>query len=487
MRSPILLLLLAACRPPEQPPAADAPGPAQPALLDHVVLLTGGAQEDETLPLLVAIHGMGSRPERFATSLEGLEIPARVILPLAPHPTPGGGGSWFGFRRGDPDRVALGQRLHEACDPVLALMDWAEQRYPTRGEPVITGFSQGGMISFAIAAGWPEHIQAAFPMGGDLPLSLVPAQAPEEPPRVVAFHGEADEVVPIEPVRVAVRALEDRGYPAELNSYAGVAHAIGPRMRADWYAALAAALRGAPEALPEVPCPPVDGRPAATASLQRVPLGERALWVETCPVPGGTTAVRARLEGGDWAWQGDYDFEHPSWENERVHGFEHVGRVLDDQDVLAMSYTACEHDGCDRVAFLLVEPDGAVSTLAEQTRAHAWGVAEDGSFHYVEKTGYSMGYHIASAAFTYRWAGQGLERQAPPIPKAEYERWPCPASTVQPVGRGDRQPVGEPLAVPQGAPIRVLATDPREPGRMFEYEVEGRRFWALDWQQTCAG
>ncbi len=125
-------------------------------------------------------------------------------------------------------------------------------------------------------------------------------------------------------------------------------------------------------------------------------MGDRALLLETCPVPGGTTAIRARLEGGSWTWQGGYDFDNPSWENERVYGFEHIGRVMGGNDILAMSYTVCEHDGCDRVAFLMVEAGGAVNTLAEDTVAHEWGVGDDGSFHYVEKTGYSMGYHIAS-------------------------------------------------------------------------------------------
>lgn len=233
-----------ACSPaPNAAPVAEEPAPAAPlaqrALLSHELLLTGGAVEDQALPLLIAVHGMGSRPERFAGAFVDLGVPARVILPLALHPTASGGGSWFEFRRGDPDRDAFGARVHGACEDVVALMDWAEERYPTLGEPVITGFSQGGMVSFAVAAGWPDEVAAALPVGGDLALALVPAQVSDDAPPILAFHGTADEVVPIGPVDEAVRALQAAGFDVNLHSYEGVGHGISPTMRQDWHAALA--------------------------------------------------------------------------------------------------------------------------------------------------------------------------------------------------------------------------------------------------------
>jgi phospholipase/carboxylesterase len=493
---PMFAVLALACGVASQEPSvpATAPAPPPPAApgLEHELLLTGGASAGDELPLLIALHGMGSRPERFVRAFDGLDVPARVVLPLAPHPTASGGGSWFEFQRNDPDREAFGARVHEAGDQLVTFVDWAEEHYPTIGDPVVTGFSQGGMLSYALAAGWPEEIGAALPIGGDLALSLVPSKAPDAPPPVTAFHGTADEVVPIEPALAAVEALQARGYPVTLHRYEGVGHAISPPMLADWHAALGQALRteaGADAAEPDAAsgCPPMEDRPLATPSEQRIPVGERTVVVETCPGSGGSTAVRARLEGGSWEWRGDYVYDAPSWDNERVYAFEHAGALAGGEHLLSLSYTTCEFDGCDRVAFLLVEAKGVVSAIAEDTQAHAWGVGDDGSFHYVEKTGYSPGYHIASAAFVYRWNGESFERQRPPVLTAEYASWPCPAGQVQPVRRATRQPSGDPIPVPQGAPIEVLATDPRELGSLFEYRVGDQRFWALNWTQTCAG
>jgi phospholipase/carboxylesterase len=493
----ILPCLLLACQPdqPDQPepvaPAAPEPVAAQPAVLSHEVLLTGGATVDQELPLLVAVHGMGSRPERFAGAFAALDTPARVILPLAPHPTASGGGSWFPFRRNETDRETFGQHVYEASAEVVALLDWAEGHYPTRGEPVITGFSQGGMVSFAVASGWPDHIAAALPVGGDLSLSLVPQAAPSDPPPVIAFHGTADDVVPIAPVVQAVEALQAVGYDATLHSYDGVKHSISDAMRADWLAALATHLGSEPAAEAQARaagCPPLDRPTQAMPAELRIPLGARALVVDSCSRGRDVTAVRARLEGGDWTWVGDYAWDEPSFENEVFfYQFEHGGQLAVDTHVLVLHYTTCDVEGCDLVRFYTVDARGQVSILADELQATGWGAGPDGAFHYVERTGYSIGYHIASAEWTYRWNGASFERQPEPVLTAEYANWPCQDSEVQPVDPATGQPSGDPVPVKQGAPIEVLAVDPEHPSMRFEYRVSGQRFWADDWQQICAG
>jgi phospholipase/carboxylesterase len=496
--STLALVVLFGCSPtPAGAPAApDLPAPTQAAplvpqraLLSHEILLTGGATEDQPLPLLVAVHGMGSRPEQFAGALVDLDVPARVILPLAPHPTASGGGSWFAFRLGDPDRDAFGLRVHEASEDLVALMDWAEDRYPTKGRPVITGFSQGGMLSFAVAAGWPDEIAAALPVGGDMALSLVPSDAPPNPPPVIAFHGTVDDVVPIGPVERAVEALRAVGYDVALHRYEGVGHGISAPMRQAWHAALASELeREAGQARPAAACPPIDGQGAALPSEQRIRLGQRALVVETCRQGDAATAVRARLEGGTWAWAGDYVYDAPASENELLrYTFEAGGALRGGGQALVLRYVACDYDGCDRVRFYRVDPAGRVSLIADETQATSWGTGPGGAFSYTERTGYSLGYHVASAAWTYRWDGEAFQRQPKAVLKAEYERWPCPDGEVQPVEPSTGQPVGEPIPVPRGAPIEVLDVDPDQPGVLFEYRLGDQRFWAKDWTQTCAG
>jgi hypothetical protein len=241
-------------------------------------------------------------------------------------------------------------------------------------------------------------------------------------------------------------------------------------------------------AAPPTVCPPIDGQATAMPSVQRIPLGERGLLVNTCPHPRGATAVSANLQGGDWSWKGEYVYEQPAGENEMWHdSFEAGGALGDGGHAVVHRYVTCDFDGCDRVGFYGVDPAGAVSVLATDTIATSWGLGPDGTFQYVERTGYSMGYHVASAAWTYTWKDGAFERQPEPVLKAEYERWPCPAGEVQPVNPESGEPEGAPISVSQGAPIQVLAVEPAQPGVLFEYKLGEFQFWAKDWTQTCAG
>jgi phospholipase/carboxylesterase len=96
----------------------------------------------------------------------------------------------------------------------------------------VTGFSQGGALTLALATHHLDDVGAAFPIGGWLPPSIAPS-APAGLPPIVALHGEADARVPIGPTRDAIAALAVRGARAELKAYPGVGHTISAEMHRD--------------------------------------------------------------------------------------------------------------------------------------------------------------------------------------------------------------------------------------------------------------
>jgi phospholipase/carboxylesterase len=83
-------------------------------------------------------------------------------------------------------------------------------------------------------------VRAAFPVGGALPAPLWPPAATpgRVTPRLVALHGEDDELVPLAPTRRAVDALAQRGFDAKLETFPGVAHSVPPQVRARLFALL---------------------------------------------------------------------------------------------------------------------------------------------------------------------------------------------------------------------------------------------------------
>lgn len=248
---------------PAEAPAAPPPSPGAPlggegrvggegrateASLAYEEIVTGGAEATDELPMLVAIHGLGDSPKNFSSLFTGLPIKARCIFPRGPLPFRDGF-SWFPIRvgAGGPALDEGGEAMARSADAVARLAERIANEKRTRGKPVVMGFSQGGLLSFAVAARHPEKITAAFPVAGWLPPSLRPgrAPAPAARPPVVALHGAADSLVPLALARDAVAALDEAGFDAELKSHEGVGHAVSPAMRAELVALVGAALSAA--------------------------------------------------------------------------------------------------------------------------------------------------------------------------------------------------------------------------------------------------
>ncbi|MFO0628950.1 MAG: hypothetical protein U0325_25470 [Polyangiales bacterium] len=254
MRLTFALLLLSACSltrepaPPQPlvPPAATTPAPTRaapevPVRLGFVVRVTAGADVNARLPMIVAVHGLGDRPEDFATLFDALPFAARVVAlrGLAPF---GDGFTWFppGEADRDPAPFLAATRAIAADLPALT------QRFPTCGAPVLTGFSQGGMLTFAVAAHAPHTLRAAIPLAGRLPTTAMPATAPAGPlPWVSALHGMSDARIAFDAGDESVRALRRLGFAATMRPFAGVGHNLPPPVRAVLFDELRRALGNA--------------------------------------------------------------------------------------------------------------------------------------------------------------------------------------------------------------------------------------------------
>lgn len=215
----LTILLALACA---QFSTASPPPIAQTTIGLSALELHTGPSDSASEIVVVAMHGLGDRPERFGRVFEAFSTPARLLLPAAPHAY-GDGYSWFTADRAD--EAAFAADLAERADAIAAQLV---------GRPVVTGFSQGGMLAFAIAVRHPDRISAAYPIGGALSESLIPKQAQlGGTPKIVALHGEADTQVDYAATAAAVERLANVGFDATLRSYPDVGHTISDEMRSD--------------------------------------------------------------------------------------------------------------------------------------------------------------------------------------------------------------------------------------------------------------
>jgi phospholipase/carboxylesterase len=226
--------------------APDATGWGVAGGLRYLEIVRGGAKPNEKLPLLLVIHGLGDKPHRGW--LEAIDvdskIKARMILPQAPTAY-GDGFAWFPYRAGSLDQAELARGISDAAERLTRMLEVLRTQRPTRGRALVSGFSQGGMLSYALALSHPELVAYAVPISGMLPAQLWPViAAPAEAhfPALRALHGTADTIVRFSVDDQLVRRLRELGYPAELVPFEGAVHAITPEMSALLRSTLSAAL-----------------------------------------------------------------------------------------------------------------------------------------------------------------------------------------------------------------------------------------------------
>ena len=224
-RTAALVLLVACAR---TPPAPE---------LRVVQRFLHGATESS--PLIVALHGRGDSPDNFARLFEGFPMKVEVVLPQGLEPS-GSGHQWFDMSGLALDDAELDRRIAAAEAKLWpALVKQAQGR-----KLIVVGFSQGAVMSYALAARHPTEVIAAFPISGWAPPLFTPqhntpssACAP-----IHALHGTADDVVPVALARQAERAFSRPGSSMDLREFEGARHEVNAEMRAYLFARIVSVL-----------------------------------------------------------------------------------------------------------------------------------------------------------------------------------------------------------------------------------------------------
>lgn len=186
------------------------------------------------LPVLVMIHGLGDNPRDFLTLGKVLRTPHRALSlqGLSPYSGSFGEGfAWFKTRVKDRDRKKLASEVDHAAREVARALRALNKQEKRQGRRFfVTGFSQGGILSYALAVQYPELVKAAFPVAGLLPPeSRNPGKSPSKT-SITAFHGQSDQIVPLPRAQELGTWLEKTGFDYQIKSYPDVGHRIPPVM-----------------------------------------------------------------------------------------------------------------------------------------------------------------------------------------------------------------------------------------------------------------
>lgn len=193
----------------------------------YLEVVVGDAQFDDVLPMLVMIHGRGGRASVPGGPFLGLAYPVRIIVPQAPEPL-GQGFQWLPVYVGQGLVDRLSSTLFQTASRLANVLRALREERPTIGKVIVSGFSQGALLTLALAIHHDDLVGHAFPLASWMPPPLVPAyRRPDlSYPRIRSMHGTADMTIPLGPTRQLFAQLGDMGFDVELVEFEGVEHVI---------------------------------------------------------------------------------------------------------------------------------------------------------------------------------------------------------------------------------------------------------------------
>lgn len=185
--------------------------------LSYVLRAPNGSVDADPLPLVFVLHGRGADANDLADLAPMMGSGYRYIFPNAPEPfepAPGFrfGYTWFEGWPAEPNSIKRSRNL------LMIFTDEILERYATPpGKVILSGFSQGGLMSLDVGFRTRQKIAGIVVMSGALYESDPPPFSRDIP--VLMVHGTEDDIIPVLAARRTRRILESHGIEPEYHEF----------------------------------------------------------------------------------------------------------------------------------------------------------------------------------------------------------------------------------------------------------------------------
>ena len=170
----------------------------------------------EKNPMLLLLHGYGSNEEDLFSFASELPEEYYVISARAPYDMMYGSYAWYAINfDADENKFSDITQAQQSRDLIANFIDELIGNYPIDAKKVtLIGFSQGCILSYAVALSYPEKIQRVVAMSGYFNPEIATenfVQNDFSNLKIFASHGSVDQVVPVDWARKAPPALKQLG------------------------------------------------------------------------------------------------------------------------------------------------------------------------------------------------------------------------------------------------------------------------------------
>jgi len=184
-------------------------------------------------PLLLLLHGYGSNEEDLFSFASELPDEYYIISARAPYNLMHGSYAWYAINfDADQNKFSDNVQARISRDLIAKFIDELIANYPIDARNVtLIGFSQGTILSYAVALSHPEKVQRVVAMSGYVNQEILEENYLKNSfsnLKIFASHGTVDQVIPVEWGRKAKPFLENLGINTTYKEYP-VGHGVSPQ------------------------------------------------------------------------------------------------------------------------------------------------------------------------------------------------------------------------------------------------------------------
>jgi len=187
----------------------------------------------ENAPLLIMMHGYGSDENDLFSFASELPEELFIISVKAPHPMQPYGNAWYAINfDADKGKWSDNEQAIESRDLIAKFIDEAVATYPVNKNNVsLLGFSQGTILSYAVALTYPEKVKNIIALSGYINKDIFPKDIESRDYSNLDFycsHGSADQVIPVDWARLTSPILDSLNIKYKYSEFP-VGHGVAPQ------------------------------------------------------------------------------------------------------------------------------------------------------------------------------------------------------------------------------------------------------------------
>jgi len=182
--------------------------------------------------LLLMLHGYGSNEQDLFSFADELPDELLIVSAQAPMSMGFGAYAWYTIRFEEDDtKFSDIPEAIQARDLISKFIEELQENYHFNpASSFLMGFSQGTILSYAVALSNPAQIRNIIAMSGYINEKLIDLSDKKEVLKELSFfcsHGKVDTVIPVAWAREIPKKLTALGVVYEYQEY-GVGHGVAP-------------------------------------------------------------------------------------------------------------------------------------------------------------------------------------------------------------------------------------------------------------------